>query len=263
MKTLIKIIKEQFIHKKQIIKMANEIFKNTYKSNKIEFFLKPIITIFSCFFAFAIALEIGKRTNGFPYFLWLISGLIPWFYMKDMLIEGTECVEKYGEIAKQQNLPLSTIPTIINMSKFLIHVSAVYLMIVIFRLFGYTADIYLVQLPFYMLLAFIFFNIWGLFSGLIAVQNKKYRNFIIVIIEAIFWLSGIMWKPSAIKNKILRKILRLNPITYLVNGYRNCFINKVWFWKSPKTLLCFILIMIVLGIFALCFYKKQEKQFNN
>lgn len=263
MKTLIRIIKEQFIYKKQIKNMSNEVLKNIYELNKMELFLKPIITIFSYFFAFTIALGIGTKTNGFPYFLWLISGLIPWFYMKDMLIEGTECFNKYGEIARKQNMPLSTIPTAINISKFLIHVASIYLLIVVFRLFGYTADIYLLQLPFYMLLNFIFFNIWSLFSGLIAVQNKKYRSFVIVIIEAIFWLSGIMWNPSSIKNKILRKILRLNPITYLVTGYRNCFINKVWFWKSPKTLLCFILIMIVLGIFALYFYKKQEKQSNN
>ena len=29
--------------------------------------------------------------------------------------------------------------------------------------------------------------------------------------------------------------LKINPVTYLVNGFRNCFINKVWFWEQPST----------------------------
>lgn len=262
MKTLIKVIREQFDYKNQILEMSKIDFTNTYGKKSIDWFqtiLNPILTIFAYWFAFAIALGIGQKTNGFPYFLWLLSGLIPWFYMKVMLVEGTDCIIKYSDWANKMKVPVSIIPTFVNISKFIVHSICIYLLIVIFRLFGYAADIYLLQLPFYMLLTFIFLNIWSLFSSLMTVKNKKYSNFVKSIITVIFWLSAIMWNPKSIKNKLLRKILRLNPITYLVEGYRNCFINKVWFWQSPKTLICFIAITFILGVLVLFIYKKHEK----
>ena len=132
-------------------------------------------------------------------------------------------------------------------------------MIVIFRLFGYTPDIYLLQLPVYMLLAFLLFNVWGLFSSLLAVISKDYANLVKSFITAIFWLSGIMWNTTNIKNELAQKMLNLNPVTFIVNGYRNCFINKVWFWEQPKKLLYFIIILIVLLFCAVKIYKKLRK----
>ena len=69
-----------------------------------------------------------------------------------------------------------------------------------------------------------------------------------------------MWNPATISNPLLKKVLMINPITYLVNGFRNCFINKVWFWESPKTLICFIAIIVILAILAVWIYKRLRKE---
>lgn len=263
MKTLVKILKEHLSYKNQILKMARADLQKTYRGAALGWswaIIKPAVTIFVYWFAFTIGLRMGKDVNGFPYFLWLIAGVVPWFYMSEMITGGTDCIRRYSYLVTKMKFPVSTIPTFVNISKFIIHVILIYLVMIIFRLFGYTLDIYMLQLPFYMLLTFIFFNVWGLFSAPLAVISKDYSNLVKSFITAIFWLSGIMWDPSTIKNKVLKKFLKINPVTYLVSGYRNCFVNKVWFWESPKTLLCFVGVTVLLGILALWVYKRLRKE---
>ena len=180
--------------------------------------------------------------------------------MSEMITGGTDCIRRYSYLVTKMKFPVSTIPTFVNISKFIIHVMLIYLVIIIFRLFGYVPDIYLLQLPFYMLLTFIFFNIWSLFSGPLAAISKDYSNLVKAFITAVFWLSGILWDPSTVKNTMLKRVLKVNPVTYLVTGFRNCFINKVWFWEQPKTLLCFIVVTLILLVLAVRVYKKLRKE---
>lgn len=263
MKTLLKIIKEHIEYKNQIIKLAKADLVKTYRGAALGWawaIIKPAVTIFVYWFAFSIGLRMGKDVNGFPYFLWLIAGVVPWFYMSEMITGGTDCIRKYSYLVTKMKFPVATVPTFVNISKFMIHLILIAAVILIFILFGYSPDIYIIQLPFYMLLTFVFFNIWGLLSGPLAVISKDYSNLVKSFITAIFWLSGIMWNPTTINNPILKKVLMINPITYLVTGFRNCFINKVWFWESPKTLLCFITIIVILAMLAVWIYKRLRKE---
>ena len=52
----------------------------------------------------------------------------------------------------------------------------------------------------------------------------------------------------------------VNPVTYLIGGFRNCFINKIWFWQQPKRLLYFVIVTIILLILALWEYRKVRKE---
>ena len=263
MKVLINIIKEHFAYRKQITKLAKADLVKTYRGAALGWMwaiIKPTVTIFVYWFAFAIGLRISNDVNGYPYFLWLIAGVVPWFYMSEMITGGTDCIRKYSYLVTKMKFPVATIPTFVNISKFIIHLMLMYIVIVIFRLFGYTPDIYMLQLPFYMLLTFIFFNIWGLFSAPLAAISKDYSNLVKSFISAVFWISEIMWNTSTVKNAILKKILKLNPVTYLVTGFRDCFINKVWFWERPMPLLAFICITLILLVFAVRVYKKLRKE---
>ena len=132
--------------------------------------------------------------------------------------------------------------------------------ILIFIFMGYAPDIYIIQLPVYMLFSFIFFTIWSLFASLLSAISKDFSNLVKSFTTAIFWLSGILWNPATIQNDVLRKVLMINPVTYLTNGYRNCFINKVWFWEEPKTLLAFVIITFILLLLAAFTYKKLKKE---
>ena len=90
-------------------------------------------------------------------------------------------------------------------------------------------------------------------------MSKDFVNLVRSFVTAVFWLSGILWDADSVTIPWLRRFLNLNPVTFLVNGYRNCFINKIWFWDQRKRLYYFIVLTIVLLIASLWAHKKLRK----
>lgn len=264
MSYLVEIIKDHIQYKQQIFKLAKADLIKTYRGAALGWawaIIKPAVTIFVYWFTFEIGLRAGKAVNGFPFFLWLIAGVIPWFYMSDMITGGTECIRKYSYLVTKMKFPVSTIPTFFSISKFIVHLVLLLIMIIIFALMGYPPDVYLLQLPIYMLLMFVFFTAFSLFASLLACMSKDFSNLVKSLVTAVFWLSGIIWNINTIKDiPWLNVILKLNPVTYLVEGYRNCFIHKTWIWENPKTLIAFLVITALLILAAVWVYRRLRKE---
>ena len=264
MHTIVEIIKDHIQYRQQIFKLAKADLVKTYRGAALGWawaIIKPAVTIFVYWFTFQIGLRAGKEVEGFPFFLWLISGVIPWFYMSDMITGGTESIRKYSYLVTKMKFPISTIPTFFSISKFMVHLALLAIMIIIFIAMGYPPHIYILQLPIYMLLSFLFFTVFSLFSSLLACMSKDFSNLVKSLVTAVFWLSGIIWNINTLKDiPWLKALLKVNPVTYLVEGYRNCFIHKTWIWESPKTLIAFLLILVVLIIAAVWVYRRLRKE---
>ena len=263
MSTFIQIIKDHYSYRHQIFKLAIADLRKTYRGAALGWawaIIKPAVTIFVYWFAFEIGLRAGKSVNGYPFFLWLVAGLIPWFYMSSMLTSGTDSIRKYSYLVTKMKFPVSTIPTFVSISKFLVHIFLVVIMILIFVVMGRIPTIYIAQLPFYMLLNLIFFTIFSLLSGLLASMSKDFANLVKSFVTAIFWLSGIVWNINTLSIPWLKSLLMLNPVTFLVEGYRNCLVNHVWFWEQPKRLMYFGIITLIMLILAVITYRRLRKE---
>lgn len=263
MKELINIIKEHIEYRQQILKLAKADIVKTYRGAALGWswaIIKPAVTIFVYWFTFTIGIKSGKPVNGFPYFLWLISGMIPWFYMGDMLSQGTDAIRKYSYLVTKMKFPVSTIPTFFSISKLIINLLLIVIMIIIFTCMGYPPDVYLLQLPIYIICMFAFFTVWGLFSSLLGAISKDFANLVKSFVTAVFWLSGILWNPETITISWVKKIMMVNPVTFLTNGVRNCFINKIWFFEQPKRFGYFCIILVIMLLLSLWAYRKLKKE---
>lgn len=80
------------------------------------------------------------------------------------------------------------------------------------------------------------------------------------MVTAVFWLSGILWDANTINISWLKKLLMINPVTFLTNGFRNCFIYHNWIWEQPKRLLYFIIVTTLLLMVTIIVYKKLRKE---
>ena len=107
-------------------------------------------------------------------FLWLIAGMIPWYYMRDMITGGAGSIRKYRYLVTKISPPISTIPTFVSLSCLAVHIGLLLIMILIFVGFGYPPTIYYLQLPVYMLMMFAFFTTWGLFSGVLSAISQDF-----------------------------------------------------------------------------------------
>lgn len=262
MKTLIEIIKEHITYKKQIGKLALANLVKTYRGSALGWawaFVKPVVTIFVFWFAFSVGLRRGGDVDGYPFFLWLIAGFIPWFYMSEMITGGAGCIRNNKFMVTKMKFPISIIPTFVSLSKFTVHLILAAVMIVIFVLFGHFPDIYYLQLPIYMFMMLMFFTVWGLFAGMLSAISKDFLNLVKSLTQALFWLSGIIYNVDKINIPWIRTILNYNPVTIVATGYRHCFIDKTWFFEDMGAIKNFFIVYIVMVILAIWAYKRLYK----
>jgi len=221
--------------------------------------IKPAITIFVFWFAFSIGLRHGQPVDGYPFFLWLIAGMIPWFYMRDMLQGGSGSLRRYSYLVTKIKFPVDTIPTFVSLSYFFVHLGLLLIMICIYTAFGFPPNIYYLQLPLFLFMMFMFFTAWGLFSSLLSAVSKDFMNMVKAVTQALFWLSGILYDADRIQVGWIRETLLFNPITLIANGYRNCFVYHRWFWETPGQMRNFIIVYVVMLAFAVWAYKKLRR----
>ena len=260
--TLKLIIQEHISYKEQILKLAKSDLVKTYRGAALGWawaIVKPTMTLFVFWFAFSFGLRSGKPVEGYPYFLWLTAGFLPWFYMQEMITGGAGCIRKYKHLVTKMKFPISVIPTYFSLSHLYIHFILLAITIVLYMCFGFMPDVYYLQIPFYMLMMFIFFTIWSLFSGLLSAISKDFQNMVKSISTAIFWMSGIVYNVDKIESHTLRVILKFNPVTLAASGYRKCFVYKKWFFEDPVDLGCFAVTLVIFFLLSLWAFKKLRK----
>ncbi len=257
-------IKEHVGNMPQILQLSIADLKKTYTGAALGWawaVIKPVVTIFVYWFAIAIGLRQNSNVGEVPYILWLITGIVPWFYMGDSITGGTECIRRYSYLVTKMKYPVTTIPTHTNLSRLFVHVIICFVVIGILWGFGFPPTMYLLQLPLYIIMMFLFMNAWSLFAGMVSAISKDFANLVKSLNIAVFWLSGILWNVENVSDrKLVYGILMINPVTYICYGYRDCFIDKQWFFEEPIRLAAFLGWYAFFGILSLWAYKKLRKE---
>jgi len=90
---------------------------------------------------------------------------------------------------------------------------------------------------------------------------KDFGQIVSIILQVGMWATPILWPYTIVPQKY-RFILNLNPMYYVVEGYRDAFTcNGVWFWeKGFQTLYFWLLTAIVLVVGASVF-KRMKNHF--
>lgn len=262
MEALKLIIEEHKSFKGQIIKLAKSDLIRTYRGAALGWawaVVKPMITLFVFWFAFTVGLRAGKPINGYPYFLWLVAGFLPWFYMSDMITKGSSCIRSYKHLVTKMKFPVSVIPTYFNISHLFVHFALLGITIVLFACFGFFPDLYYLQILFYLALMFLMSISWSLFTGLMSAMSRDFQNLIKSLSQAIFWLSGVIYDVNNINHVVIRTLLKFNPVTVITNGYRYSLVYKQWFWEDKVELGCFAITFTVFTMLAIWAFGKVRK----
>ena len=259
------IIKQHITWRHQLIKLAKSDIIKTYKGAALGWawsVIKPTVTIFVFWFAFGVGLKLGNTmASGYPFILWFIAGIMPWFYMEEMLTQGANSLRQYNFLVTKMRFPIATIPTFVGISKLYVHLFLIGLTVAFYLVYGYRPDIYYLQIPIYMLYMVLFFIAWAQFASMLSCMSKDFYNLVGAATQALFWLSGILYdvKTMAVPTW-LRTFLLFNPITFISNGYRNVFVYKIWVWEEPDVLLYFLIMLFLMSSLALWAYRRLYKE---
>lgn len=260
-KWFITIIRENIQCIRPTFCLAKKDIKRAHMKSDLGWFwaiAKPLFYILMFYFAISTGFRNASEIKGSvcPYFIWLASGIVPWQYISDLLVAGSNCFFRYKSIIRNMDYPLSAIPTIPVLSKLFIHCIMVVVLMLLSVFLGVKPSIYWLQLPVYMLLTVMFIYLWVLMTGLLNVMSPDILEFIKTIRTAFFWLSGILFNSRGKSHPFFT----FNPIRFIAEGYRNVFAYHVWIWEDKRLLFNFFLIMLLMSFFTFLLYKRMAKR---
>lgn len=266
LKTIYAMLADLWRSRQLIIHLSVNDFKTRYAGSLMGVFwafVQPIITVLVYWFVFEKGLRAGAQAMGglqVPFVLFLLSGLVPWFFFSDAWPNGTSSLLSYSYLVKKVVFKISILPIVKVVASIYVHMFFVAVTLVIFWAYGYAPDLYSLQVVYYSFamfvlvlgLSYITASVVGFFRDLTEIIN--------ILMQILVWVTPIMWNvETAISDGPLKTALKLNPMYYIVSGYRNALINKQWFWQTPRQMIYFwVVALLVLGLGMLVFKRLKN-----
>lgn len=215
--------------------LARNDFRSKYATSQLGIFwafFRPVVTACVYILVFSLLTRSTPVGDGIPYALWMLPGLIVWFVFSEGLSTGTAALTEYSFLVKNIRFEVALLPVVKAVSAFFIHTFFLFLVLLLYLLFGLPVRLTLLQLPYYYLATFFF----TLSIARLSCSVQPFFRDMTVAVEILLmvgvWACPIMWNLTMIPEKYVW-IFRLNPIFHLVQGYRDSFLGTAWFWEDP------------------------------
>lgn len=260
------LIKDLFANKALLFRLAKNDFKTKYAGNYLGIvwaFIQPIVTVLVYWFVFQVGFKsqpVVSTSGEFPYVLYLISGIVPWFYFQEALMSGTNCFMEYSYLVKKVVFKISILPMVKLISALFVHAFFVAFVIVVFALCGHYPDIYVIQVIYYSFCMFVLVLGLVYMTSAVMVFFKDLGQIISIFLQVGIWLTPIMWDVSMLGDRGAF-LMKFNPFYYIVSGYRDALMNKVWFFQHWKYMIYFWIVTAIVFVMGTTVYKKLRVHF--
>lgn len=217
-------------------------------------FVNPLLQIA----VYALVFQVILKSDIENYAVYLCCGLIPWQYFYNVVIRGAAVMIDNGNIIKKVYFPREILPISVVSSEgvnFLISTTIIIGFVVAGGI-GVSWNLlwYFLILPIQYIvsigIAFIVSSLTVYFRDLLHLLG--------VFMQLLFYATPIVYAMDAVPGAF-RWLLRLNPMSYLIDAYRSIFYNKTM--PDFKGLLIVFVMGIILCIVGYIIFKKLEKRF--
>ncbi len=248
-----------------LVTLAYEDFRQDYLGSYLGILwalLRPLMFISIIWLVFTLGFRASLVDDDTPFALWLLCGMIPWFFFAEGLSKGVQAIVSNAYLVKKVAFKVSILPLVKILSALGVHLILLGLLVVAFILSGYRPSFYWLQLPYYLLCSlFLLLGLSWLTSS-IRVFVPDMAEIIGVVVQFGFWLTPIFWSFNLIPEKY-HWLIKFNPMVYIVQGYRDTFIHQRWFWEKPQDTLQFICIAALLLGLGVLVFKRLRPHFGD
>ena len=246
-------IEDIFKSRKLIIALAKKDFQSRYLGSFLGIvwaFIQPTITILIFWFVFQVGFK-SMPVDNFPFILWLMCGMIPWFFFSESLAFATNSVIDNSHLVKKIVFRVSVLPIIKILTSLFIHVFFILFLIFMFWIYDYAPNIYYFQIVYYLLCTILLVLGVSWVTSSLVVFLKDVGQIVTMVLQFGFWLTPIFWSLKTVPEKY-SFLVKVNPFYYIVEGYRDTLIYHKWFWQHAHLTLYFwfvVIIFLMLGAF--------------
>ncbi len=246
-----------------LIELAKRDFQQQYMGSYLGFvwiYLQPLLFVSIIYMIFSFGLKSSNSITNVPFVVYLIIGIIPWFYISGNLTTNTRVIQQHSFLLKKVDFRLSILPIVNLISSFPAHLFLIIVSIIIAAINNIYPSVYIFQLIYY----FIAMNSLLLGIGWLTSSSQLFISDISKLISLVvtfgFWLTPIFWNIDKIPQQY-KWIINLNPFAYIVNGYRDSIYLNIGFWEKPYETLYFWIITLSFIFIGITVFKKLRPHF--
>ena len=252
-------------YSKMMFQFAKNDLKKRYSGSLLGFFwayIQPLVVILVFWFVFEKGLR-NAPVDNVEFILWFVPAYIAWTFISDSIMQSSNVLYEYSYLVKKVKFKIEILPPVKVLSSLLIHSFFIVFCFVLYLIYGKQFSVYWFQALYYCFAATVFLFGLSLLVASLSVFWKDIVQLVNVLLQIGFWLVPVFWNPKTLQDETIGKILRLNPFYYIVNGYRESFIDHYGFYEHYWQTLyfwVFTIIICALGIFS---FKKLSKHYSD
>lgn len=257
--------RDMIANRRLIINLANKEFRMRYAASYLGIFwafVQPIVTITIYIVVFQLRFN-AAPVRGVPYSLWLVIGMVPWLFFQEALMSATNCLLEFSYLVKKVVFKISVLPIVKIIPAVYIHAFFVGLAVIVYLCFGKTPHIYMLQAIYYTFAAVVLTLGLSFITASMVVFFRDLSQIVNILLQFGMWLTPVLWDVEGMSfvTPFIHRILKLNPVYYITSGYRDAFLDKVWFWEKGTWTIYFWVLTLAIGAVGTFTFKRLEKHF--
>jgi len=251
-----------FLQKYLIVTMARREVATQYVGSLLGFiwtFISPMVMIFVFWVVFSIGFKM-KPTNDVPFVVWLTAGMAAWFVFAEIVNGCAGAMVSNAHLIKKTLFHPQILPVIKIVSCVITHSVFLLILVGLIAFHRLPFDLYYVQFLYYLFCMCVLSLGLGWALSALNVFIRDVGQIVAVVLQMGFWATPIFWDINMMPPDI-QTIIKLNPMFYIVQGYRDSFIYFCPFWNYPYMTLYFCTVTIILFVVGALIFQKLKPQF--
>jgi len=226
-------LKDLFLRRNMILELAKQDFRSKYLGSYLGIlwaFVHPTVYVFILWVVFQIGFK-SQPAGDVPFVLWMLCGIIPWFFFSECLGSATNSILDNSFLLKKVNFSVGMLPIVKILSALVLHAFFIFLIFIMFLAYGSPITLHCLQVFYYLFCTIVLLLGLSWITSSVIIFFKDMGQIVGMVVQFLFWMTPIFWSAKILPVKYLNMV-KLNPVYYIVEGYRESFIYHVWFWEG-------------------------------
>lgn len=214
------------------------------------------------FIAFRLLMAGNGSVMGMNSTVYMMTGMIPWFFINDVLSRGSMAIRSNKGIVQSIRFPVPMLPTVDVFSIFFRRLFSFVMLFGVVIAFGYIRYFNLLLFIYYVICAVALSVAMNLVISAFVAVSDDFRQLYDALLRVLIYTMPILWDFSNVQSVGINVLLRINPMVYVVKGFRDAFVlgptqnagYTVYFWVC-------VFVIFMLGSYVQDRLKKYYADF--
>lgn len=251
-----------YVNRMLILNLSFRDFEKKYIKNYFGFIwaiLDPLAFVLILYLVFRNRFS-SADPGETPYVVYLITGYVAYDAFCGSLRSITSCINDHSFLLKKVNFRSAILPIVTLFSHLMVHGIVLAICIIILLFNNTFPDLFWFQLVYYIIAMSVLLICIGWLTSSIYLFFPDIYNIVGIITHALLFLSPVFWNMQGLEIRD-QFILKLNPLYYIVNGYRESLIYHQGFWTHPVLTIYFWSFCLIALIIGVAVFKKLRPHF--